>query len=665
MKRFSGVLSLCLLTLLPWPALAETVAEIVDEQARRGYPSPRLAIERLEQATDRPGPQAPVEARRVYLAAIARHAVLLGEPGTAERHLQPLRELGEQGCKRCMDQYLIAQAELLSRREDPERAAAAARQALEAVDPADRELQKDLAMIRSRVADAAGDYSGAVELAVRASRLATEAGDNVTHLRAINQLVLANAHLGDYSRAMAFQREGYALADQLDFHFTKGAFLLNKAYLHLLQREPAAQLADLNAALQLARAHRGLEDIELVAVNNLAAYHADQGNLKQTLRYSRQGQKLAEMLDRPMGEAIALANSGFALAGLGQVDAGVAELQRASAIVRDKGAKGFYVGVNRELAGVYERAGRFREAYLTLSDVERVQREITRDQRGRALLELQERYSAERKSREIERLQAENRLRAAEVAARQLQQRLWATLAVILVLLAVPLVQWLRSARRDNRDLIGANAVLAEQTAHDPLTGAFNRRHCYALMSRQEGLLREERRDARQAAAVGLVLLDVDNFKQVNDIHGHAVGDAVLVAVTTRLRGLLRERDAVVRWGGEEFLLALPGLSPTELKSLVARLLHTVAAKPVVVGGASVAVTISAGATSWPGFPGQHWEDALHMADLALYQSKSGGRNRATCLMSIQAGADLDGVRRNLVEAAERGDVILETVVGP
>lgn len=665
MKRFPGVLWLCVLMLVAWPAIAETVAQILADQDRRGYPSPRHAIERLERASDVPGPEASVEERRVYLAGISRHAAQLTEAGLAEKYLLPLRQLGEQGCKRCMDQYLIRQADLFSRRENPEQAAVLARQALTSVDPSDRELQKELAMTRSRVADASGDYSTAIALAVRASQLATETGDNLIHLRAMNQLVLTNAHLGDYPRAMALQREGYALADKLDFHSIKGAFLLNKAYLHMLQREPAEQLADLKAALELARAHRGLEDVELVAVNNLAAHYTGERKFEEALRYSRPAEQLARKFDRPIGQAMALTNTGIALAETGQVDAGVSELKRASEIVKARGAKGFYAQINLELVGVFERAGRFRDAFLTMREVERVQNEITQDQRGKAMLDLQEKYSAERKTREIDRLQAENRLRATEVSARQWQQRLWATLAVILALAAIPLVRWLTWVHRDNRDLIGVNAALAEQSVHDPLTGAFNRRHCHTLMSQQEGLLLEERRGSEQKGAVGLILLDVDFFKRVNDTHGHHAGDAVLVAVTGRLRGLLRERDAVVRWGGEEFLLALPGISAQRLKVLVSRVLHTIAEKPVVAGNAVIPITVSAGCVSWPGFPGQHWEDALHMADMALYQSKSGGRNRATCLLSVDPAADLDRVRRDLAAAAVAGDVVVHTVTGP
>ena len=76
-------------------------------------------------------------------------------------------------------------------------------------------------------------------------------------------------------------------------------------------------------------------------------------------------------------------------------------------------------------------------------------------------------------------------------------------------------------------------------------------------------------------------------------------------------------------------------------------------------------MTVSAGCVAWPAFPSQHWEDALHIADLAMYLSKSRGRNRGTVLLDITEGADGDRLRRDLGQAEAQGDVLLRTVLGP
>lgn len=184
-------------------------------------------------------------------------------------------------------------------------------------------------------------------------------------------------------------------------------------------------------------------------------------------------------------------------------------------------------------------------------------------------------------------------------------------------------------------------------------------------MPRLQATLQGRSRDRRYQASVGLVLLDVDHFKKVNDTYGHAAGDEVLKAVAARLRDLVRDQDGVVRWSGEEFVLVLPGTPPEGLPVVVAKALHAPGREPVMHDGVAISVRASAGAIACPAWSNQNWSDALHVADLALYLSKKGGRNRATCIMGVREGADLGRVHTDLAGAAEAGDVNLQVVPGP
>jgi diguanylate cyclase (GGDEF)-like protein len=193
----------------------------------------------------------------------------------------------------------------------------------------------------------------------------------------------------------------------------------------------------------------------------------------------------------------------------------------------------------------------------------------------------------------------------------------------------------------------------------------FNRRHFEQLMGQQEATIHGRSRDRKYQAAVGLVLLDVDHFKRINDSYGHAVGDEVLKAVATRLSGLVRGQDAVVRWGGEEFVLVLPGTSNVGLPIIASKAIEAIGREPVIHDGREISVRASAGAIAWPAWPGQHWMDAVNVADLALYLSKTNGRNRATCFMGLREGADPGRVQADLGGAAAAGDVDLQVVSGP
>ena len=98
---------------------------------------------------------------------------------------------------------------------------------------------------------------------------------------------------------------------------------------------------------------------------------------------------------------------------------------------------------------------------------------------------------------------------------------------------------------------------------------------------------------------------------------------------------------------------------------LAERTLRVVGAEPVMWEGTAIAVTVSAGCVTYPLLPGQPWQEALKVADLAMYQAKQNGRNRAVCLVKVREGALLEHLPGDLAGSAAAGDVVLQTVAGP
>jgi diguanylate cyclase (GGDEF)-like protein len=159
----------------------------------------------------------------------------------------------------------------------------------------------------------------------------------------------------------------------------------------------------------------------------------------------------------------------------------------------------------------------------------------------------------------------------------------------------------------------------------DPLTGAGNRRCFYANVGSWT---------AASAAHGGLLLLliDVDHFKRINDVHGHAAGDAVLVEIARRLAALEPARAELLRWGGEEFLLVLREAGRDDARVFARRVLEAVGAAPVTLEGEVLAVHCSIGWTRClpPGeTAASHIDPIVARADQALYRAKQQGRNRA------------------------------------
>jgi diguanylate cyclase (GGDEF)-like protein len=171
-----------------------------------------------------------------------------------------------------------------------------------------------------------------------------------------------------------------------------------------------------------------------------------------------------------------------------------------------------------------------------------------------------------------------------------------------------------------NRALEAARKELEYKASHDPLTGLLNRG---ALL---ELLVREMERCERKHSSLVAVILDFDYFKRINDTFGHAVGDAVLVEVSNRLRAALRPYDAIGRYGGEEFVLVLPELDESTAFNRLEALRTVIAAQPVSSAGNIVQVTASFGYTLFK--PKDNAALLLQRADAALYLAKAAGRNR-------------------------------------
>ncbi|HEY1676598.1 MAG TPA: diguanylate cyclase [Candidatus Sulfotelmatobacter sp.] len=168
--------------------------------------------------------------------------------------------------------------------------------------------------------------------------------------------------------------------------------------------------------------------------------------------------------------------------------------------------------------------------------------------------------------------------------------------------------------------LVATNRALQFAACHDFLTGLWNRAEIINF------LRRELERARRDRTPVGLVLADVDHFKTINDKLGHESGDSVLKAVGECLTSCLRSYDGVGRYGGEEFLLVIPGCDLEITVRRANQIREIVANTPISAGPKTSQVTISMGVVVAEG--SCDVERLIHRADLALYQAKSKGRNR-------------------------------------
>jgi len=159
------------------------------------------------------------------------------------------------------------------------------------------------------------------------------------------------------------------------------------------------------------------------------------------------------------------------------------------------------------------------------------------------------------------------------------------------------------------------------EAMRDPLTGLYNRRQL------EGSLHREILRARRIGAPVGIMAIDVDHFKQVNDTHGHEAGDCALRGVTEELTSCVREEDIAFRTGGEEFVIVLPGAGKAALRSRAEAVRRMVEQAQISAGEGTLKLTVSIGLSSFPSY-GDTGQAVLRAADAALYKAKAAGRNR-------------------------------------
>ena len=185
----------------------------------------------------------------------------------------------------------------------------------------------------------------------------------------------------------------------------------------------------------------------------------------------------------------------------------------------------------------------------------------------------------------------------------------------------------LAAIQKTKSDLLQAQESLRFHAEHDALTGVLNRRAIRDLLRKELARCRRERN------SLGVILADVDHFKKINDRHGHAAGDAVLVTAMQRISSCLRSYDVVGRYGGEEFLIIAPGCDLEFAQKLAERIRAAVSEQSVDLGDASTDITLSLGVTL--GTAESDPEFLVTLADSAMYQAKRNGRNRVEISLEL------------------------------
>jgi diguanylate cyclase (GGDEF)-like protein len=436
------------------------------------------------------------------------------------------------------------------------------------------------------------------------------------------------------------------------------SYTLEARWLH--SKDEAAALKAAQRAVTLTE-ESGLNRLHALALGQLAHWHLRRHDYPEAVRVAREALQRAQAVRAGEAESFALSRLALATLALGDAKRGQAWLKQAIETSQGQGNTQAVADVHQELGRLLEHLGQPEAAVRAYHTYRQLKDPLLLNDQQAVLLEQQAQFDAENRGRDLELLARQSDLELAEVQHSHLRHLFWLAVAGGLVLVVGVLVALIVRLRRHNHQLSVGNTRLRDESERDALTQTSNRRHLQRLMDTEERFSRPQGT---------LLLLDIDHFKSINDQHGHAAGDAVLVEAAARLRATLRGGDLLVRWGGEEFLIVVPNTRPEQVAALAQRLLQALGQKPIAAERFQRWVTVSIGYASFPLAPEDlqvPWESALGFVDAALYLAKAKGRNRAcgVRLARLSENAPWPVLTGDLQAAEAAGHLNLHWIEGP
>jgi len=510
-----------------------------------------------------------------------------------------------------------------------------------------------------------GNFPMALTRLQAAANLSRESGQPMLMVIAYNSLANLYEQMREYEKGFDALKEAYRAAKNVD---SPGRVATLKNTEYALSMDSGQTQRGLKALLEAVELERkiGAGPMVATALVNLSDFYLKQKDYRNALAYGQQTLEQARLINDESSMATARVNIGQAYLALGRLAEGKKSIEEGMAWYEKSGDKPQLQAVMAEYGDALERAGDLPGALNAYHRQRTLSDELFEKRRQKAIMELQEKYEADKRQRQIELLRQENQVKTTEIDNRRLQQRVWWLLALVFALSSVIVYFFYRKVRQANAQLEEKNLELKQQSARDPLTALYNRRHFQEFMRSQQEIAQASANDEMVSA---MYLMDVDHFKHINDTYGHGAGDAVLREISDALREILRETDMIVRWGGEEFLAFLPAVPRGSLDDVARRLLSGIPARTIDYQGIQLSVNISIGFAPFPLAPGgksMSWERAVNLVDMALYLAKGHGRNRAYGVQGFahETGMTMEQIEQDIEAAWRAGSVELSVVQG-
>jgi diguanylate cyclase (GGDEF)-like protein len=466
---------------------------------------------------------------------------------------------------------------------------------------------------------AKGNYNQALEFMFQALRLYETAGDAGGQGVILNALGNVYSKLADTARARENFEKALEIARKTGNKQLIVGCLVNIGEIHSKQRDWDRARECLDRALPVAR-ELGSRDFISVCLNNIGDVMREKGKTEEALRYYLESLKIFETMNARPRMAVSYLNIGRLYLKTGNPAEAERYLLKAFDLARDVQERSIQKDAAEVLNALYAQQGNFRRAYEFQRAYSEITEQIFSKENYEKITTLQTAYQAEKQGQEIELLKKQSEIKELEVKRQRLWLGLIATGLVLLACLAFVLFNRYQLKAKTTAELEAAYGRMSQLAQHDELTGLYNRR------SANECIEIEMVRMGRTNRPFSLILLDVDDFKFINDTYGHDCGDLVLKSLADLLRSQVRAADVAARWGGDEFIVILPETSHEGAVILAEKLQAAVDALRLRYDSREVLFTVTLGVSFYDklGAP----SECLRSADEALYTGKRAGKNK-------------------------------------
>lgn len=508
-------------------------------------------------------------------------------------------------------------------------------------------------------------FEESLEVMLSALEMQKARGNKGEQQALLNNIGVTYNRIGKLKQALNIYIESLDLAVQLNDIHSEALALLNIAAIQQDLGDSDAALPNLSRGLAIANQ---LNDKNLIAqgLNSSAEYYLARADFDKVIELSTEALALADNSGDKTTAVKPRQNLAKAYLGQGKPKHALEYIDQAIRIASALDNKSNLANVYQLQADIYQQAGDYARALIAHRRYSDLKNEVFNSESDKKLAALRAQNESLQKDRKIEALASEQQLQAIrheqELALRDqvanqadFQRNVAATLVILLICILFlfyyrrqqtrlnkKLSQLVKERTRElaakNIELGRAYTVLETQSLTDQLTKLHNRRF---LMQKLPEDLAATPPGANEQDFVFL-LLDLDNFKSVNDTYGHTAGDLVLIQFSELMKQVFRSSDYTIRWGGEEFLVVMRHMNRDNASVYAERLRRTVEQHDFLINdNTSINMTCSIGFACFPDSPGESpilsWNQVIDVADICLYAAKNSQKNAWIGVASLAA----------------------------